>query len=182
MADIEHRDIPLGERHGIVNWKYADAAARAAATGFVATDIDKVASQSSDDSLWRLKSIGPNVWVQIGGSAPVDDPGVVYGTPTWRAGWVDMHGVDANWAPIRLSRRGKLVTMSGTIGNGNSSSASFFGDLPEGFRPDGYVGPFVVGTVQGGTVNISANPDGSLFTFHTLPASGVSVNISFMVP
>lgn len=63
----EHDAIGLTERHGPRNWEYADATARLAATGFIATDVGKDARQLSDNTIWVLTDESPVTWVQIGG-------------------------------------------------------------------------------------------------------------------
>ncbi len=44
-------------------WDYANAAARAAATGFVMEDVGQLAFQRSDQTYWRLQSPTPT-WIQ----------------------------------------------------------------------------------------------------------------------
>lgn len=63
----EHDVAPLGERHGVPNWQYADATARLAATGFIAADVTKYAHQLDDDTVWMLTDESPITWVQVGG-------------------------------------------------------------------------------------------------------------------
>ena len=63
---MEHIDIPAGEIHAAHNWAFADASARAAATGFVAGDVGKLALQLDDFSLWVLKATTPE-WGSVGG-------------------------------------------------------------------------------------------------------------------
>lgn len=67
-----HSLVSLGARHPIHNYEYANAAARTGASGFVATDIGKVARQLDDDSYWVLTQTTPT-WVQINaaGGAPL---------------------------------------------------------------------------------------------------------------
>jgi hypothetical protein len=48
-------------------WSYADATARAAATGFSSADLGKLARQSDNNTLWMLTVVTP-VWVQVGGA------------------------------------------------------------------------------------------------------------------
>jgi hypothetical protein len=48
----------------LADWSYANAAARVAATGFVATDIDRVAMQLDNNSYWRLTAVTPT-WAQL---------------------------------------------------------------------------------------------------------------------
>jgi hypothetical protein len=61
-----HRDAPAGDIHQIQQWEYADAAARAAASGFVSSDIGKIAYQEDTDSFYILTDdLGPT-WQLIG--------------------------------------------------------------------------------------------------------------------
>jgi hypothetical protein len=54
--------------HVPYRWSYADAAARTAATGFVAADEGKVARQADDNSLWMLTVYTGPTWHQLTGS------------------------------------------------------------------------------------------------------------------
>ncbi len=54
--------------HRLESWVYADATARAAATGFVTGDVGRVAYQSDTGSYWRLTDDDPVAWEQVGGS------------------------------------------------------------------------------------------------------------------
>lgn len=70
----EHDIAPLGERHPLHNWEYADSAARAAATGFIASHVTKWAKQLDDGSYWELTATTPT-WAQRtgGGGSLADD-------------------------------------------------------------------------------------------------------------
>lgn len=61
----EHDIAPLGEIHIPYNWSYANAAARTGATGFIASDVGKLARQTDNNTLWILTATTPT-WVQIG--------------------------------------------------------------------------------------------------------------------
>jgi len=65
MATIQHEALTYAEQHVIHRWVYADATARAAATGFVASDIRKLAYQSDTDAYWVLTDHSPITWVQV---------------------------------------------------------------------------------------------------------------------
>ena len=54
--------------HIIFQWSYADAATRAAASGFTTADLYKLARQEDTNSLWMLTATTPT-WVQVGGAA-----------------------------------------------------------------------------------------------------------------
>jgi hypothetical protein len=51
-------------------WTYADAAARTAATGFVAADVGAMALQLDNASLWLLTDESPITWVALAGYIP----------------------------------------------------------------------------------------------------------------
>lgn len=74
----EHDVIPLGEIHRVVNWEYANAAARLAATGFIAADVGKWARQTDDDTYWELKDESPIAWALVGGRIPQVSKSVDY--------------------------------------------------------------------------------------------------------
>ena len=61
----EHKDLPLGENHTPYQWAYADAAARAAAVIVDPLEIDKIALQRSDNTLWRLATVAPATWAPV---------------------------------------------------------------------------------------------------------------------
>lgn len=63
-----HKSMPAAERHAPWSWEYADAAAREAATGFVAGDVSKMALQLNDVTAWVLTSHSPILWMPVGGS------------------------------------------------------------------------------------------------------------------
>ena len=65
MADIQHEALTYAEQHVVHRWAYADATARAAAVGFVASDIRKLAYQEDTDAYWVLTDHSPITWVQV---------------------------------------------------------------------------------------------------------------------
>lgn len=70
----EHDVIPLGERHAIHNWEYADATARLAATGFIPADVTKWAKQLDDGTYWELTDDSPITWAQRTGVLVAGSP------------------------------------------------------------------------------------------------------------
>lgn len=52
------------------NWEYATAAARTGASGFVATDIGKIAKQLDTGTFWELTAVAPT-WAQVGGGSNI---------------------------------------------------------------------------------------------------------------
>lgn len=82
----EHTDLPVSEIHIPYNWSYADATARAAATGFVTADLYKLARQEDDNTLWMLTAVTPT-WQQVGaGAASTSAAGSVQLATTAEAG------------------------------------------------------------------------------------------------
>ncbi len=71
-----HSTASLGARHAPHNWEYADAATRAAATGFVTADIGKEALQLDDFSSWTLTAITPT-WQEKSGTGSVTSTGTL---------------------------------------------------------------------------------------------------------
>lgn len=65
-----HSFASLGARHPIHNYEYADAAARTLASGFVASDLGKVAKQLDTGSFWILATTAPT-WTAIDASGAV---------------------------------------------------------------------------------------------------------------
>ena len=66
---MEHKAIPAGQRHAPHQWAFADATARAALSGAVAEDVDKIALQRDDGSYWRLTNHSPVTWASASGAA-----------------------------------------------------------------------------------------------------------------
>ena len=52
--------------HRAIAGDYADATARLAASGFAATDVEKLYRQLDDDSVWMLTDDDPITWAQVG--------------------------------------------------------------------------------------------------------------------
>lgn len=55
--------------HTPVAFIYANQSARLAASGFVSTDLNKVALQQSDNTLWLLTDTAAPTWAKVGGGA-----------------------------------------------------------------------------------------------------------------
>lgn len=65
-----HKLLGTGDIHIIYNWTYANASARTGATGFIASDVGKIARQTDDNTLWMLTATTPT-WIEVGAaSAP----------------------------------------------------------------------------------------------------------------
>ena len=63
MSAIEQ--LGVGSIPRWTNWEYASAAARTGATGFVASDVGKIAKQTDNGTYWELTAVTPT-WSQIG--------------------------------------------------------------------------------------------------------------------
>jgi len=71
-----HRELTGVQIHVPYAWAYADATARAAASGFITSDVGKLARQMDNNSLWILTDDSPTTWVIMGG---VPDHGALTG-------------------------------------------------------------------------------------------------------
>jgi hypothetical protein len=71
LTKLLHRLIGAGYNHIPHNWVYPDATARNAATGFTAADLNKLALQTADNSLWILTSASPAAWAFVGGKESI---------------------------------------------------------------------------------------------------------------
>lgn len=85
---MRHRDFTGVKNHVPYAFEYADATAREAATGFVITDVGKLAMQWDDFSLWLLSDDDAATWVAVGGSGggavpDVIDPTTITGCVRW---------------------------------------------------------------------------------------------------
>lgn len=64
MSTALHKDLAVGEIHIPYQWSYATQAQREGATGFVASDVGKLARQTDNNTLWMLVAVTP-AWVQV---------------------------------------------------------------------------------------------------------------------
>ena len=65
-----HKSVPPQDRHAPHSFEYSNAAARLAATGFVAADVGKIALQLDNMSHWILSSYSPITWVSTAANTP----------------------------------------------------------------------------------------------------------------
>ena len=85
--DVFHDTLDYGERHGVANLNYADAANRIAgtnegsATVLSAANVGQYADQLDDNSTWKLTNHSPITWVGVSNNPDIDE---VYhnGTPS----------------------------------------------------------------------------------------------------
>ena len=61
-----HKNLGPGEMHVPYEWAYDNATQREGASGFVSSDLGKLARQLDDDSLWLLTATTPT-WIAVGG-------------------------------------------------------------------------------------------------------------------
>lgn len=158
----EHDAIGLGERHGPRNWEYADAAARLAATGFIAADVGKDAHQLSDNTIWTLTDESPITWVQIGGPPGIGGVGDVIGPSS---------SVDSEIA-LFDSTTGKLLKRATQTGLLKAAS----GVLSAAVAGTDYVAPTAVMNDQTGTTyTLQASDNGKVVTCSNAGAITVTV-------
>lgn len=63
-----HKNEVTGSIHIPHQWEYVDTNARTSATGFVSTDIGKLARQTDNNTLWMLTATTPT-WKEVGGGS-----------------------------------------------------------------------------------------------------------------
>ncbi len=168
-----HKDLPVGQIHVPYSWEYDNATERAAAVGFLAADVGKLAWQHDDNSIWLLTSVTPT-WTQVGGVASGTEAALLYvevrkgsggtiavGKPVYQSGynlggWIEVELADAD-DPAKMPCIGlakeiittssnKKVVISGRL-SGFNTSAFAFGD------------PLYVSTTAGDLTN--AKPNGA---------------------
>lgn len=110
-----HKNIAVGDVHVPYNWSYANAAARTAATGFVAGDVGTLARQTDDNTLWMLTATTPT-WVQVGGGGSITakDEGSNLTTA--------MTSIDFVGAGVTATNTGGAVTVTIPGGGGGGSA------------------------------------------------------------
>jgi len=64
-----HKSLLIGDIHSIVAFTYANETLRLAATGFVASDLYKIARQLDNGFMYLLVSVSPVVWVDVGNAS-----------------------------------------------------------------------------------------------------------------
>jgi hypothetical protein len=126
LTKLLHRLIGLGDNHIIHNWNYTNAAARTAAIGFTVLDLNKLALQASDNSLWMLTSIAPITWTAVGsgaaGGGGLVVAAVAPSSPTTGLKWFDTtSGIEYTW--ITDADTSQWVESSGGSGSSGSREA-----------------------------------------------------------
>jgi hypothetical protein len=93
MGALHSRQTAAEGIHTAISYTYVSAAARTAASGFVAADVGKIAHQTDDNTIWMLVSTAP-AWVELTASS-ILVPGTVVVTGLATA--------QNNWAPTNWS-------------------------------------------------------------------------------
>lgn len=62
MSQIEHKNIPPGHQHGLVNWEYQTELERTSAGSFNVDDRHKLAFVVASGEYYLLKSVSPILW------------------------------------------------------------------------------------------------------------------------
>jgi len=70
---VKHSNLTGASIHVPHRWEYADATAREAATGFVPSDVGKLALQLDSGAYWRLTDDDPITWTPLTGAATNTD-------------------------------------------------------------------------------------------------------------
>lgn len=124
MAHGYHADLTGTNIHVPYAWSYADAAARAAASGFAAGDVGKLALQEDDNSLWILTATTPT-WVAVAGSSAIANHD--HSGDAGDGGTFDAANLTAG-----ASTDGQVLTSDGAGGAAWESPAAASGGYDEG--------------------------------------------------
>lgn len=117
----------IANQYLIFKWTYTDEAARLAATSFISADVNKIALQLSDNTIWRLVDTTPT-WAAVGGSGTGGGGGYTFSdtppdNPTlgWR--WFKPStGIEYTWIEdndtgqwVDLGSRGVQIAANRTV-------------------------------------------------------------------
>lgn len=113
-----HALLTIGDGiHVPYAWTYASASSREGATGFVSSDVGKLARQIDDNSLWMLVAVTPT-WVSLGGGGETCASNLTFlcrkgssgtiakGSPVYLSGWNV-----GEWAEVELAKADAVGTM-----------------------------------------------------------------------
>lgn len=118
MTSALHKDLVVGEIHVPYQWEYVNTVAREAATGFVDSDVGKLARQTDSNTLWLLAAVTPT-WVQVSGGSGSDasslsitaiksTPGTIpAGRAVYVVGWDAVHSA----VQVEMARADNVATM-----------------------------------------------------------------------
>jgi len=146
-----HSTVSLGAVHGPHNWEYANQTAREGATGFLSTDVHKVALQLDNLSLWLLVDTSPT-WQAFGN---ISAHGDLSGLPAPSDDHTQYLHIDGRRAMSgNLSLGGNAITSVGNV-DGRDVSA-------DGSTLDSHVGntsnPHSVSAAQVGAIPAISSP------------------------
>ena len=74
-----HRDLTGEQVHVPYTWTYTNSTTRTSATGFIPSDVGKLARQLDDNTLWMLTDDSPATWQGLGSSLPTASTTVLGG-------------------------------------------------------------------------------------------------------
>lgn len=90
-----HKNLPVDDSHFAHAFEYADLSARTSASGFVNSDIGKLARQIDNNTVWMLTATTPT-WIEItGGGTAVEEIETASSAPSD----ISKYWVDTNTTP-----------------------------------------------------------------------------------
>ena len=113
-----HKDVPFTNSHFAHAFEYANAAARTSASGFVGSDVGKMARQLDNNSLWLLATTAPT-WTGAGLADGIEGTGTGTIAPVdTDTLWLDentspatmKYHNGASWVPVQASTSGGGTT------------------------------------------------------------------------
>jgi len=160
--------------HRIESWVYADAAALAAATGFVAGDVGKIAYQTDTGVYYRLTDESPITWVEAtaaAASATLAGKVELATTAEAATGTDTVRAVTPAGLPMRQIGSGWAL---GTGGNARGDAAV---DLQTVRLVDSQVASGVHATVGGGYANTASGARATVGGGYGNTASGARATV-----
>lgn len=163
-----HKSLTVGDIHIPYQWTYANAGLREAATGFVASDVGRLALQLDTYTLWVLSAVTPT-WVPVSGTGSVPAHHL-----THEAGGTDIIP-HQNLSGAGTNAHSAIDTHLGSTSNPHSTTASQvgLGNLTDDAQLKRAAGDFSIFTEK------TAPVSGDIFLIEDSAAAGAKKKLQF---